>query len=196
MSLFDPNNHDAEKQLRQLAESMPQMAMRQTARGLQRDQQARFTRCCPVCNEFFRHQRSKIIVSEKMQAENCPACVKQLQAGYTALVTASHRHAFARIGGDAAGQVQVITENEFNVFKAREAAQDIWNVMVQHCGAAKEGVIPFFEFALKTARPFKYTVGPHLLCFSSEGVPSVEWHSGETNGLEEVNKAMLALLEK
>lgn len=196
MSLFDPNNPDAEKHLRRLAESMPAMAIRQTRRGLQRDQQAKFTRCCPVCNEFFRHARSKIIQSEKMQAENCPACAKQLQAGFTALVTASHRHAFARIGGEAAGKVQVISETEFNVFRAREAAQDIWNVMVKHCGAAKEGVVGFFEFALKNERPFKYTVGPHLLCFSAEGVPSVEWHSGDTNGLEDVNKAMLELLEK
>lgn len=196
MSLFDPNNPDAERQLRQLAESMPQMAMRQTRRGLQRDQQRQFTRCCPVCNEFFRHARTKIIQSEKMQAQNCPACAKQLQAGFTALITASHRHAFAKIGGDAAGKVQLISENEFNVFKAREAAQDIWNVVVAHCGAPKEGVVKFFEFALKTERPFKYPVGQHLLCFSSEGVPSVEWSAGGCAGLEEANKAMLELLEK
>lgn len=196
MSLFDPNNPDAENQLRKLAESLPSMAIRQTKRGLQRDQQKQFTRCCPVCNEFFRHQRSKIIQSEKMQAENCPACSKQLKAGFTALVTASHRHAFARIGGDAAGKVQVVSENEFNVFKAREAAQDIWNVMVSCCGAPNDGVVKFFEFALKAGRPFEYPVGDYVLHFSNEGVPSVRPADGKDLPVEAANEALMALLEK
>lgn len=196
VSLFDPNNPNAAFHLRRLAESLPAMAMRQTKRGLKREQGSQFTRCCPVCNEFYRHKQtaSKIVVPDTLKAENCPSCAEVLAEGYTALVTASHRHLFVKLGGERAGQISTITENEMNVFQARHAAQQIWDVVVKECGAHPSGAVDFFAFALKADRPFCFPFGKYGLRYSQEGVPSVEHLSGGSEGLEAANQALLALI--
>lgn len=195
MSLFDPNNPNAHAHLRRLAESLPAMAMRQVKAGLRRDQSKVFSRYCPICNEFFRPKAKSIIADTgNLKAEHCSACEDQLKDGFTALVTASHRHVFAKIDG-AAGEVKTITDAEMNVFYARDAAQQMWNVMVKHCGAKPEDVMKFFHYSLTTARPFKFGVGDYVLCFSNEGVPSVERMDGKTDGLEAVNADMRELLK-
>lgn len=193
MSLFDPNNPNP-RGLENLFRALPGMAQATIQKGSGfKPAPKEFTRCCPICNEFFRP--AILAGSFQMKAEQCDSCRKQLATGLTALVTTSHRWCFidlSSIAPGSKGTVQHVSENEMDAMKARDTAQKIWKVVVKHCGCDIAGVVDFFKFAVENPPPFTYPLNDGFkLHFSDEGIVSV---THESKPCEAVNEELLKLI--
>lgn len=195
MSLFDPKNPNP-RGLEQLFRALPGMAHSTVAKSKFKKSPPEFTRCCPICNEFFRP--AVLAGSGQVKSEQCDACRKSLESGLTALVTASHRSCFVNLSGvspNAAGTVQLVTDSEMDAFRARDMAQKIWSVLVKHCGCDVAGVVDFFKFAVENPPPFSYpTHDGYVLHFSNEGMLHVTNEGGRS--CEAVNADLLKLIEE
>lgn len=193
MSLFDPNNPNP-RGLEQLFRALPGMAQATIQKSSVKKSPPEFTRCCPICNEFFRP--AVLSGSFQMKSEQCTSCRKQLADGLTALVTTSHRWCFidlSEISPNSKGTIQKVSENEMDAIKARDMAGKIWKVVAKHCECDAAGVLDFFRFAVENPPPFTYPLNNGFkLHFSNEGVLSVTHVAGLK--CEEVNEELLKLI--
>ncbi len=95
-SFFDPKNPDSEAQLRNMFGQLPGMvngmvkARNRPANGHSKG----FTRFCPICSLLY--ERSKLWSTPELKEKHCKGCQKNLDEGFTALVTVSKRWAFVR----------------------------------------------------------------------------------------------------
>lgn len=93
-SLFDPRNPNADNHLRRLMGDLPGMVKSMQKGRNGRSQEKGFKRFCPIC--CLMYDRAKLWSTDGPTEKHCKGCQKNLDDGYTALVTMSHRWAFVK----------------------------------------------------------------------------------------------------